>query len=1083
MNKQRQQAYLHLIQNLLSCSSDEKEAEILVANHDLLGAGLLQAIENVVKVLSKRRSEKAANKVNKLRNCRNRIADAMTSTQSELRTRDFDTYLQFWQEVLQVMSQSHGDRRVVYSLLKRNTNKLNEVFAEGLRHWGTNELREAKANALRHNYPAVAVNLDNLTQLVNFGNLIQQFPLGNKASNMEIAIVAYEVALDFYTQQAFPKEWADIQNNLGTVYIYRIQNQRVENIEKAISAFNNALTVRTKSKFPLDWARTQINLGAAYINRIEEEKAENIENAIDAFNNALTIITREAFPQEWATTQNNLGNAYSNRIRGEKAENIENAIAAYNTSLKVRTKSKFSLDWANTQNNLGNAYSNRIRGEKAENIENAITAYKAALSIFTREDFPQQWAQTQINLGSNYRVRIFGNKAENIENAITAYKAALNVITREAFPQDWTTIQNNLAIAYSANWAATQNNSNVAYQDRIERNLIYQAWIIISPKAFTVGYEIEISVNIKQSEIAENEACRLQIPSTEAIANDLNIILTAPGFRFNNDNTTSLPLDPDTANISQTAIFNLTALRPGTATIQAELYCGETYKTTIETKVQVSPFEETELRPLIAARSRPVPQSDLILQIRTTWNADISTCTFNYHLDAFQPRLLFADEVDYNSQSFSANWVERSYALLKDILEKAATSQPEDFRSRLASVGEYLFQSLFSAELQKTLRTITGFKRPFTLLILADQDAWFPWELLNDGQKFLGESFIIGRWFWELDKIRPYEFPVGAVNIAHYANVEQPGIWTELLQPSGAPPPIPLPSDVLADLNYTESMGGLHLVRFGQSSGSEVNNRQNAPVQIDGSNIDDIESEVRPAKLSLRRNRPLVSLGYVSAGQSELTVLEKTWASTFIRAGCSSFVGSLWAVKANVEAAFVSSFYNSIWSGQSLGMAFGTACRLAKAIAPDSLDWLAYVLFGDPMARPYQPVEGQGYAVVEPIGQEIDDPVSPGDAVRFRVTLRRTPPVWYENRLMEVAEDLSFDDLRVFIVTSGLQVTPDDSIPMRRTTTGDYLGWFTLTVPTEVEARSVLVQVYFEDGIEPVHSLRFSLKIGNGDGE
>ncbi|OYD89880.1 hypothetical protein CDG77_17865 [Nostoc sp. 'Peltigera membranacea cyanobiont' 213] len=92
------------------------------------------------------------------------------------------------------------------------------------------------------------------------------------------------------------------------------------------------------------------------------------------------------------------------------------------------------------------------------------------------------------------------------------------------------------------------------------------------------------------------------------------------------------------------------------------------------------------------------------------------------------------------------------------------------------------------------------------------------------------------------------------------------------------------------------------------------------------------------------------------------------------------------------EAAFVSAFYNSIWAGQTLGVAFQTARRLAKTVVPESLDWLAYVLFADPMARPYRPVQGQGYAVVEPIGQEIDDPVSPGSTVRFRVSLRRTPP-------------------------------------------------------------------------------------------
>lgn len=616
----------------------------------------------------------------------------------------------------------------------------------------------------------------------------------------------------------------------------------------------------------------------------------------------------------------------------------------------------------------------------------------------------------------------------------------------------------------------------VAYQALFSENLVnYQISITTSQSVTTVAGELELSINLKQSQTIE-EGYLFQITQYEATGNELNIFLTAPGFHFNSDNSTSLPLDPDTANITQTATFNLTALRPGTTKIKAELYCGETYKITLETEVEVTAFEETELRPLIAARSRPVPQPDIILQVRTTLNADISACTFNYHIDSYQPRLLFADDVDYNSQSLSATWVERSHSLLKATLEEAATSLREDFRSRLVSLGQYLFQSLLPEELQNTFRTIASFNQPFSLLILADQDAWFPWELLHDGQKFLGDRFIIGRWLWELEKSRPYEFPVGAVNVAHYASVEQSELWTELLHSSGAPPPISMQAGIFNDITLFESIRGLHLICYGQSV--DTTNRQDAPVRVNSSSdIQDIEREVQPAKLSLRRNHPLVSLSYLNAGQPELTALEQTWASTFVRAGCSAFVGSLWAVQANVEAAFVSAFYNSIWAGQTLAVAFQTARRLAKTVVPESLDWLAYVLFGDPMARPYRPVQGQGYAVVEPIGQEIDDPVSPGSAVRFRVSLRRTPPVWYENRLMEVAEDLSFDDLRVFIVTSGLHVTPGDSILMTRTATGDYLGWFTLTAPAEMEGETVLVQVYYEDAEEPVHNLRFLLKI------
>jgi hypothetical protein len=620
------------------------------------------------------------------------------------------------------------------------------------------------------------------------------------------------------------------------------------------------------------------------------------------------------------------------------------------------------------------------------------------------------------------------------------------------------------------------------FSQYLENNYFYAILLTTSQVSASLGLEIEVLISLKSLTASNNNGFVLQISQNEATGNELNIFLTAPGFHFNNDNTTSLPLDLDTANITQTATFNLTALHPGNTKIQAELYVGETYKTTLETEVEVNAFEQTQFRPLIAARSRPVPQPSLILQVRTTWNADISACVFNYHIDSYQSRLLFADNFDCASQSLSAIWVQRTQQLLKATLEHTANSQPGDFRSRLVSFGQYLFQSLFPEELQSTFRTIANLNHPFTLLIIADQDAWFPWELFHDGKKFLGDRLIIGRWFWELEKARPYEFPVGAVNVAHYANVEQPELWNQLFYSSGAPPPIPMQAGIFNGMSLFESIRGLHLIRYGQSGDAE--NRQDATVWIDNDNdIGEIEREVQPAKLSLRRNHPLASLSYVNAGQIELTALEQTWASTFVRAGCSAFVGSLWAVQPDVEAAFISAFYNSIWSGQSLAVAFNTARRLAKAVVPESFDWLAYVLFGDPMARPYRPVPGQGYAVVEPIGQEIDDPVVPGTTVRFRVSLRRTPPVWYENRLMEVAEDLTFDDLRVFIVTSGLEVTPGDSIIMTSTATGDYLGWFMLSVPPEIETRSVLVQVYFEDGIEPVHSLRFSLKIGDGEVE
>jgi len=617
------------------------------------------------------------------------------------------------------------------------------------------------------------------------------------------------------------------------------------------------------------------------------------------------------------------------------------------------------------------------------------------------------------------------------------------------------------------------------------QTLAYSLLLTVSPKILLVGGELEVAIHLSLSGTNSSNSYLIEVPQDEIVGSDLNIILTASGFQINGDNTASLPLDPNTGNevptpqFTQTCRFRLTALRPGSATIAAELYRGDIFQINIEAKVQVAEFDKVGLLgKRITIQPRPVPQPDFILKVQTAWNETTSACRLHYQIRSFRFPSLFPGETIYHSETLSSSWIEQMRRLLGTTLENISDALPEDKRSRLTSLGQYLFEHLLPTELQTDFRSLIPRDRTFTLLILADQDASLPWELLHDGQQFLSDRFIIGRWFWELNDTRPHEFPVGAINVAHYADVEQPELWTALLEPPGASPPLPLPEGVLSNLDSTEAIRGLHLIRYSQSS--DAANRRNAPVTLyDTNNEQDIERQMRPAKLNLRRNRPLVSLGYVRRDRPELTTLEQTWASAFIRAGCSAFTGSLWAVHPTVEAAFISGFYNRLWTGDSLGEAFHTSRQLARAAAPDSLDWLAYVLFGDPMARPYRPVEGKGYAVVEPIGREIDDLLPPGVPIRFRLSLRRTPPVWHEDRVIEVAENLTFENLQAHVKTFGLQVTPDSAITMSLAPTGNYLGWFTLFAPPEMAGNSALVQVFLMDGMQPIHSLMFSLNIEN----
>ncbi|WP_293080206.1 CHAT domain-containing protein [Moorena sp. SIO3H5] len=443
-----------------------------------------------------------------------------------------DAQLDFLLQVLKATAESRSDQQVVYPLLAANTDKLDDRLAELLRAWATIKLAEVEADQAK----SIAAVIG------NFSNIIQKFPLGDKASNIEIAITGYEVILTVFTREAFPENWAMTQHLLGAAYYDRIKEEKAKNIEEAIACLQQALRVRTFEAFPYEWARTQNNLGAAYCDRIKGEKAQNIEDAIAFYQQALRVYTFEAFPYEWASTQNNLGAAYCDRIKGEKAQNIEDAIACYQQALRVTTFEAFPIAWAETQNNLGNAYGDRIKGEKLQNIEDAIVCYQQAIKVYTFETFTEKWAITQNNLGIAYADRIKGEKAQNLEEAIACYQEALRVYTFEAFPVNWAITQNNLGIAYrdriKGEKAQNIEEAIACYQEALRVytfEAFTQAWAITQSNlgvAYCYRIKGEKAQNIEDAIACHQQA--LKVYTFEAFPEDWAITQNNLGVAYRN---------------------------------------------------------------------------------------------------------------------------------------------------------------------------------------------------------------------------------------------------------------------------------------------------------------------------------------------------------------------------------------------------------------------------------------------------------------------------------------------------------------------------------------------------------------------
>jgi CHAT domain-containing protein len=476
MDEQRVKLYVKLIEQLLRCPEEE---EALLREHAaLVDAGLMAEMERCADVMESQEDVNIGC-LHRLQQLAKVLIERNSSSQLS------EDSAKIVVDIVQLIVQTQGNRIQIYSFLSENLDQLNEKLLPAL--------KDVFIKLSQRNHPSAIAAIFN-----EFGNLIQQFPLGSRMLNLEIGICSYEQALQIYTRDAFPEQWATTQNNLAAAYSERIQGERADNLEWAIAVYEQALQVRTRDAFPEQWAETQNNLANTYKTRIRGERADNLEWAIAAYQQALQIRVFDTYPVQWAETQNNLAATYSDRIRYDRADNLEYAILAYEQVLQVYTQETFPEQWAMTKNNLAVAYFERIRGDRADNLERAIESYEQALQVRTHDAFPEQWATTKNNLAAAYSIRIRGEQADNLERAIAAYEQALRVRTRDAFPEQWAATKNNLANVYKnrirgeradnleraiaayeqalqirthnafpEQWATTKNNLANAYKNRI----------------------------------------------------------------------------------------------------------------------------------------------------------------------------------------------------------------------------------------------------------------------------------------------------------------------------------------------------------------------------------------------------------------------------------------------------------------------------------------------------------------------------------------------------------------------------------------------------------------------------------------
>lgn len=218
------------------------------------------------------------------------------------------------------------------------------------------------------------------------------------------AKAAYEEALPILQQLGSKVEVAEVQMNLGLVLQSLVPFNRAK-MTDSIQAYQQALQVFTCENYPQEYAILHNNIAIAYLSMPLTSEREYLRQglAVQTFEEALKHIQFINHPREYAMLQNNLGNALQYIPSSHPLENILRAITAYDEALKVRNPKNMPLEYANTISNKANALLNLPDNpEKPElgNPQNLLLArdyYQKAWEIFT--DFGQiEQAQVVANV-------------------------------------------------------------------------------------------------------------------------------------------------------------------------------------------------------------------------------------------------------------------------------------------------------------------------------------------------------------------------------------------------------------------------------------------------------------------------------------------------------------------------------------------------------------------------------------------------------------------------------------------------------------------------------------------------------------
>ncbi len=348
----------------------------------------------------------------------------------------------------------------------------------------------------------------------------------------------------------------------------------------------------------------------------------------------------------------------------------------------------------------------------------------------------------------------------------------------------------------------------------------------------------------------------------------------------------------------------------------------------------------------------------------------------------------------YEEVTVSMSLIQKRCKDLVDILNSANRKGrvSREVMVRLREVGQVLHDELLTLNVKDKLKKTSA---EYLRLHIDDQLVHIPWELLNDGRKFLCQKFNMGRLVKTRQTLlgvksralaRPLKLliladPDGDLKRAYAEGTQIRDYLDQNREFINAT----LRSDnVVADL-IKQKIRNFDMVHFAGHADYNPQKPEESGWRLSGSNF----SPRDIAKMAGTATMPALvfSNACQSARTAEWTLQEyfqdKLFglANAFLLAGVKHYVGTFWEILDEPSRLFALEFYKHLFSDVTIGEAIQQARKaLINQYGEQTIVWSSYLLYGDPTFNYMDQIKDQKQK------EEVESPsvVSPAAKVRTR---------------------------------------------------------------------------------------------------